>query len=211
MLFRSGEAGDTGDLPAMSRIGVAIALLLVLGLIAFASIVHVTGPGWSGTAPDAGPRIARATPSAGALMIPVQGVAPAALTDSWADPRGAGTRVHHAIDIMAPTGTAVLAAANGRIEKLFESALGGHTIYERSADGGTVYYYAHLDRYAPTLVAGQAVRAGQVIAAVGSSGDADPGAPHLHFEVHRMGAGEGWWQGAEVNPYPLLAGNAAAR
>jgi murein DD-endopeptidase MepM/ murein hydrolase activator NlpD len=194
----------------MSRTGVAIALLFVLGLIAFASLVHVTGPGWSGTAPDSGARIAQAR-LAGPLGIPVQGVASTALADSWTDPRGGGTRVHHAIDVMAPTGTAVLAAADGRIEKLFDSALGGHTIYERSADGGTVYYYAHLDRYAPTLVAGQVVRAGQVIAAVGSSGNADPGAPHLHFEVHRLAPSDGWWQGAEVNPYPLLAGNAAAR
>ncbi|WBO23634.1 M23 family metallopeptidase [Sphingomonas abietis] len=191
----------------MSRFGIIVALVLLAGLIAFASVVHVTGPGWSGAGGGSttGPRIVRAeAPSS--LVIPVQGVERAALRDNWAEPRGGGARVHHAIDIMAPTGTPVLAAADGIIGKLFQSRLGGTTIYERSIDGGTVYYYAHLDHYAPTLVEGQTVKAGQEIGAVGSTGDADPAAPHLHFEIHRMAPGEGWWQGQEVNPYPILAG-----
>lgn len=191
----------------MSRFGIIVALVLLFGLVAFATMVRVTGPGWSGAgAPTSGPRLERApAPPSGALVIPVQGVAKAALADNWAEPRGGGVRVHHAIDIMAPAGTPVIATADGTIEKLFQSRQGGITIYQRSADGGVVYYYAHLDRYAPTLVQGQVVKAGQVIAAVGSTGDADPGAPHLHFEVHRMAPGEGWWQGQEINPYPLLA------
>lgn len=197
----------------MSRFGVIVGLLLLLGAIGFATMVRVTGPGSapSRALPDeaAQARTPAFPPSAGAssgLRIPVQGVAASALHDDWAEPRGGGSRVHHAIDIMAPAGTPVLAAADGRIEKLFVSGLGGNTIYERSADGGTVYYYAHLDRYAPTLAEGQVVRAGQEIAVVGATGDADPGAPHLHFEVHRMAPGEGWWQGQEVDPYPLLTG-----
>jgi murein DD-endopeptidase MepM/ murein hydrolase activator NlpD len=190
----------------VSRFGVIFALLLLLGVIAFASMVRVTGPGWSGAGGGTtGPQVARAS-APGRLVLPVRGVQPAALTDDWAEPRGGGTRAHHAIDIMAPAGTPVLAAADGRIEKLFQSNLGGTTIYERSTDGGIVYYYAHLDHYAPTLVEGQMVRAGQEIAAVGATGDADPGAPHLHFEIHRMAPGEGWWQGEEINPYPLLHG-----
>jgi len=191
----------------MSRFGIVVALLILAGVIAFASMVRVTGPGWSGTGGGTtGPQVARApAPAVGGLVLPVQGVQPSALRDTWAESRGDGTRVHHAIDIMAPAGTPVLAAADGTIEKLFQSKLGGTTLYERSADGGIVYYYAHLDRYAPTLVEGQTVKAGQQIAAVGSTGDADPSAPHLHFEVHRMASGEGWWQGEEINPYPLLA------
>lgn len=190
----------------MSRFGVALTALLVLALIGLVSIVRVTGPGWSGRGEGSGPQVVRAEPpTSGSLTLPVQGVAQSALMDSWSDPRGGGVRTHHAIDIMAPTGTPVLAAADGRIEKLFDSNLGGHTIYERSADGGTVLYYAHLDHYAPTLIEGQAVKAGQQIAAVGSTGDADPSAPHLHFEIHRMAPGEGWWQGKEINPYPVLA------
>jgi peptidoglycan LD-endopeptidase LytH len=188
----------------VSRFGILVGLVILLGLIAFASMVHVTGPGWSGAEQHAP---AASVPAAvtGKLALPVQGVQPSALHDDWAEPRGSGTRVHHAIDIMAPTGTPVLAAADGRVEKLFQSRLGGTTIYERSADGGTVYYYAHLDRYALTLTEGQAVKTGQEIAAVGATGDADPGAPHLHFEIHRMTPGERWWQGEAVNPYPLLA------
>lgn len=191
----------------MNRFGVIVASLLLIGLIAFAAMVRVTGPGWTGHAEEGGigPAVPRApAPLAGTLAMPVQGVLPAALRDDWSDPRGNGMRAHHAIDIMAPDGTPVLAAADGRIEKLFDSRLGGLSVYERSADGGTIYYYAHLDRYAPTLAEGQTVRAGQEIAMVGSTGDADPAAPHLHFEVHRMAAGEGWWQGRAVNPYPLL-------
>jgi murein DD-endopeptidase MepM/ murein hydrolase activator NlpD len=191
----------------VSRFGLIVAGLIVLLVIGFASIVHVTGPGWSGVGGGTtGPKVAPTTALfSGPLAIPVQGVPATALRDSWADPRGGGTRVHHAIDIMAPRGTPVLAAANGAIEKLFQSQLGGTTIYERSADGGTVFYYAHLDHYAPTLVEGQAVQTGQEIAAVGSTGDADPGAPHLHFEIHQMAPGEHWWQGTEINPYPVLA------
>jgi len=190
----------------VSRFGLIVAGLIGLLLIGFVSIVHVTGPGWSGVGGGtSGPKVTAATPFSGAVMIPVQGVAASALHDDWAEPRGGGTREHHAIDIMAARGTPVLAAADGSIEKLFQSKLGGTTIYERSADGGTVFYYAHLDHYAPTLVEGQAVRAGQEIAAVGSTGDADPGAPHLHFEIHRMAPGERWWQGTEINPYPVLA------
>ncbi|WP_419825511.1 M23 family metallopeptidase [Sphingomonas sp.] len=182
----------------MTRTGVAIALALALAAIGLASIVRITGPSRVPT-----PSVA-AAPAVG-LLVPVVGVPRAALRDSWGEARGDGTRLHHAIDIMAPIGTAVVAAGEGRVEKLFTSDLGGLTIYERSADGRTIYYYAHLDRYAPTLAEGQPVRAGQTLGAVGASGDADPGAPHLHFEVHRMAPGQPWWQGAEVNPYSLLA------
>lgn len=191
----------------MSRFGIIVALVLLAGVIAFASMVRVTGPGWSGAGGGGtGPQVARApAPPIGGLVLPVQGVPPSALRDDWGEARGDGDRVHHAIDILASTGTPVLAAADGRIEKLFQSKRGGTTIYERSTDGGIVYYYAHLDHYAPTLVEGQAVKAGQPIAAVGSTGDAAPSAPHLHFEIHRMAPGEGWWQGEEINPYPLLA------
>lgn len=139
-----------------------------------------------------------------ALRIPVQGVAAAALHDDWGQPRGDGDREHHAIDILAPKGTAVLAAASGIVEKRFESDLGGHTLYIRTPDGGTVHYYAHLERI--LVPEGEVVRQGQAIATVGDSGSAAGGPPHLHFEVKRMAPGEGWWQGTNVDPYPLLAG-----
>ena len=198
----------------MNRLGWTILALLVLGGIALATMVHLGSGQLSSPqrlptpVPASGSRVLRparstATGTSG-LVIPVAGVAAPALHDDWGEPRGDGTRAHHAIDIMAPKGTPVLAAASGRIEKLFESVPGGHTVYVRSEDGGTVYYYAHLDGYWLGLHEGQPVLPGERIAFVGATGDADPGAPHLHFEVKRMAAGERWWQGTNVDPYPLL-------
>jgi len=100
----------------------------------------------------------------------------------------------------------VLAVAAGTVEKIFESRDGGHTVYIRRADPAWEDYYAHLDAYAPGLKEGQAVKQGQPIGQVGSTGDASAEAPHLHYEIHRMAPGEGWWQGQEINPYPILHG-----
>lgn len=149
------------------------------------------------------------TQAASGLIIPVAGVRADQLTDSFSDPRGGGARDHQAIDILAPRGTPVIAAAPGTVEKIFESVPGGHTVYVRSADGRTVFYYAHLDGYAPALAEGVTLDRGDAIGMVGSSGNADPATPHLHFEVHRMAEGEDWYQGTAVNPYPLLVGAAA--
>ncbi|WP_225206619.1 M23 family metallopeptidase [Novosphingobium huizhouense] len=138
------------------------------------------------------------------LVMPVAGVAPGQLVDTYEAPRGDGTRAHHAIDIAAPVGTPVRAALAGRIDKLFLSKDGGNTIYIRSVDGATMTYYAHLSAYAPALAEGQPVAAGQVIGAVGATGNADPAAPHLHFEVLRTRAGAPWNEGDPVDPYYLL-------
>ena len=140
------------------------------------------------------------------LAIPVVGAKPDQLTDTYTQARANG-RVHDAIDIMAAEGTPVIAAADGTIEKLFFSKGGGGiTIYERSPDQKWQYYYAHLQGYAPGLAEGQQVKRGQVIARVDHTGDAVASAPHLHFAVNSIAAGQGWWQGAPINPYPLLAG-----
>jgi murein DD-endopeptidase MepM/ murein hydrolase activator NlpD len=140
------------------------------------------------------------------LAIPVVGVKPDQLVDTYTAARANG-RVHDATDIMAPRGTLVVAAAPGTVEKLFFSRGGGGiTAYVRSADGQWQYYYAHLDSYAPGLHEGQAVKQGDPIGHVGSTGDASPNAPHLHFAINRLAAGQRWWQGSPINPYPLLAG-----
>ena len=139
------------------------------------------------------------------LALPVTGVKPDQLTDTFDAARSAGRR-HDAIDIMAPEGTPVIAAADGTVEKLFNSVRGGLTIYVRSPDQKWEYYYAHLQRYAPGLHEGQDVKRGQVIALVGHTGDASAAGPHLHFAINTMGQGERWWQGTPINPYPLLAG-----
>lgn len=139
------------------------------------------------------------------LLVPVQGVLPDQLQDTFTDARSEG-RVHDAIDIMAPTGRPVLAVADGTIEKLFTSERGGLTVYQFEPDGVYCYYYAHLDRYADGLAEKQAVKRGDVIGYVGSTGNASPDAPHLHFEIHRLGPEKQWWKGEALNPYPVLRG-----
>ena len=141
---------------------------------------------------------------AGPLLIPVAGVSAAQLSDTFDDARGEERR-HEALDIAAPMGTPVIAAAGGRVEKLFLSDDGGNTVYVRSPDGRTLYYYAHLQAYAPGLEEGEAVARGQRLGAVGLSGNVDPASPHLHFAIMRTTPGAEWWQAATpVNPYPLL-------
>lgn len=160
---------------------------------------------------QAAPPLAAIEAPGAPLAIPVAGVAPMQLTDTFTDARGSGRR-HDAIDIMAARGTPVLAAAEGQVEKLFFSRGGGGiTVYVRSPDARWMYYYAHLDRYAPGLAEGQQVRRGTMLGFVGSTGDASPDGPHLHFAVNVMAPGERWWQGTPVNPYPLLIGQGARR
>jgi peptidoglycan LD-endopeptidase LytH len=137
------------------------------------------------------------------LLIPVQGVAAASLVDTYEQARGQGRR-HDAIDIMAPRGTPVLATANGVVMKLFQSERGGITLYELAPDRRTIYYYAHLDRYAPGIAEGQALRRGQLLGYVGNTGDAGPGNYHLHFEVSTTTDPKRYWGGVPQNPYPLL-------
>jgi murein DD-endopeptidase MepM/ murein hydrolase activator NlpD len=144
------------------------------------------------------------------LVIPVKGVRPRDLTDTYTQARAGGARTHDALDIMAAEGAPVLAAAEGTVEKLFFSdGGGGITVYVRSPDQRWTYYYAHLQRYAPGLAEGQKVKRGQVIGYVGHTGNANPAGPHLHFAINRMEPGESWHEGTPTNPYPLLAGKRA--
>ena len=146
------------------------------------------------------------------LAIPVAGVKPEQLIDTYTQARAGGQRTHDAIDIIAPRGTPVVAAAPGRVEKLFYSdGGGGITAYVRSDDGRWSYYYAHLQGYAPGLREGQQVQRGAPIGTVGISGNANPAGPHLHFAINRMNPGENWWEGTPINPYPLLAGKPVNR
>ena len=146
------------------------------------------------------------------LAIPVIGVKPRDLTDTFTAARAGGARPHDAIDIMAPEGKVVVAAAPGTVEKLFFSnGGGGITAYVRSDDKLWSYYYAHLSAYAPGLREGQHLRRGDAVGFVGHTGNASPDGPHLHFAINRMAPGEGWWQGTPINPYPLLAGKPASR
>ncbi|MDP1026086.1 M23 family metallopeptidase [Sphingomonas sp. KR1UV-12] len=193
----------------MSRIGWIFLALVVLAALAFGSMLSFGG-GHGAPVPTTEQAVP-ADPAGDLLPVPVSGVPRSAIADSWGDARDGGGRAHHGTDIMAPGGAPVIAAAPGRVEKLFHSDAGGITAYVRSLDGRWSYYYAHLSGYAPGLAEGQAVRAGDPIGFVGDTGNAGAGNTHLHFGLSRMAAGEKWWGGEPVDPYPLLAGRAARR
>lgn len=137
------------------------------------------------------------------LVIPVSGIDASALVSSFDDPRGSGRR-HEAMDILAPRGTPVVAAIGGRIVKLFTSAAGGLTIYQFDPDETYCYYYAHLDSYTPDLSEGRVVSRGEVIGYVGTTGNAPPGTPHLHFAIFKLGPDKRWWEGDPIDPFPVL-------
>jgi murein DD-endopeptidase MepM/ murein hydrolase activator NlpD len=143
------------------------------------------------------------------LMIPVVGVKQSQLTDTFADARS-NNRVHDAIDIMAPGGTPVVAAANGEIAKFFDSNLGGITIYQYSTDKKYVYYYAHLQSRAAGLKEKDYVTQGTIIGYVGDTGNAGAGNYHLHFSIALLKDPKRYWEGEYINPYlPLKNGREA--
>lgn len=137
------------------------------------------------------------------LIIPVAGVRPDQLIDTFDDARSEG-RVHDAIDIIAAAETPVVAATDGKILKLFHSDRGGTTIYQLSSNEELVFYYAHLSRYADGLAEGSIVKQGEVIAYVGDTGNAGPGNYHLHFSIAVVSDPKRYWEGTNINPYPLL-------
>lgn len=153
--------------------------------------------------PGAQPLPATAPP--GGLLLPVAGITAAQLSDTFTAMRGSDRR-HEAIDILAPRGTPVLAVADGKVEKLFESERGGLTLYQFDRTGTFAYYYAHLDRYAPGISEGRQLQRGEVLGFTGITGNADPTAPQLHFAIFQLGPEKRWWQGTAINPYPLLGG-----
>src|SRR5829696_9408427 len=140
----------------------------------------------------------------GALIVPVQGIEPSALRNTYDEQRGGGSRTHEALDIPAQRGTPVLSATGGRVLKLFDSKAGGKMVYAADSSERFILMYAHLDAYAPGLADGQPLRRGQVIGTVGTTGNAPPTVPHLHFAIARSNDVKVWWKGAPVNPYPAL-------
>ena len=132
-------------------------------------------------------------------MIPVKGISPRELRDSFNDPRSDG-RTHRATDILAPRGTPVVAAIDGQVLRLRQNAAGGVTAYLVDDDKRYVYYYAHLDHYADAITEGLEVAQGFVIGYVGTSGNAPPDTPHLHFQAMRLKPGQrDWWNGTPVD------------
>lgn len=155
--------------------------------------------------PTVGTSGARDVPRSDRLLIPVQGIEASALVDTFTQSRSEG-RTHEAIDIMAPAGTPVRAVDDGRVAKLFNSDRGGITLYQFDPSERYAYYYAHLQSYAAGIAEQQAIRRGEVIGYVGSTGNASPTAPHLHFGIFELGPERAWWKGTALNPYPYLLG-----
>lgn len=145
---------------------------------------------------------ATATIGTSALRLPIDGMNLELVKGGFYEPRS-GHR-HEAIDILAPRETPVHAVQNGKVAKLFFSRQGGITLYQFDPTGRRCYYYAHLQRYADNLHEGDAVTQGQVVGYVGTTGNAPPNTPHLHFAVFELGDDGRWWKGTAVDPYPLF-------
>lgn len=185
-------------------IGVALAeVALIVGLaIYLAAADRVLTIGFPTRASLGAP----AAEAAG-LTIPVAGVLPSELKDTYGAGRSGG-RLHKGVDIFAKQGTPVVAAAEGVIVKRDSNAVGGISVYQRGSDARTIYYYAHLHGYRPGLKEGDLVRPGDVIGYVGSTGNVT-GSPHLHFSIHTVTDPNRWWKGRDLNPYDLLVPDGA--
>lgn len=139
------------------------------------------------------------------LDLPVKGATRDEVTDGFNEVRG-GSRRHEAIDLLAPRHTPVVAVEDGTIARLFFSAAGGITVYQFDPTTSYVYYYAHLDRYAEGLAEGVSVVRGQVLGYVGTTGNAAPDTPHLHFAIFKLDEKKQWWQGLPIDPFHVLRG-----
>jgi murein DD-endopeptidase MepM/ murein hydrolase activator NlpD len=137
------------------------------------------------------------------LTLPVQGIKPTQLQDTFNDNRGS-SRKHEALDVLAPRNTPILAVEDGKIAKLFVSDAGGITIYQFDPSSSYAYYYAHLERYADGLKEGAPIKRGQVIGYVGTTGNAPRDTPHLHFAIFKLGEDKKWWEGTPIDPYSVL-------
>jgi len=142
------------------------------------------------------------------LRVPIDGADVASWIGEFNQRRDGGSRGHEAVDILSPRNTPVHAVATGTIAKIFESKAGGHTVYQFDADGRLCYYYAHLERYADGLHEGESVKQGDVIGYVGTSGNAPPNTPHLHFAVYQLDAEKRWWKGTPLDPYLVFSKSA---
>ena len=135
-----------------------------------------------------------------ALLVPVRGIEGEDLVSSFSDARGSSRR-HEAIDILAPRGSEVLAVEDGKVAKIFTSDAGGLTLYQFDPSETYVYYYAHLDSYAPGLKEGVMVRKGDVLGTVGTTGNAPKNTPHLHFSISKLDPDKRWWGGTALDPF----------
>jgi murein DD-endopeptidase MepM/ murein hydrolase activator NlpD len=195
----------------MKRIGWGLLIVIGIAMGGFIALLSWGGVSFvNGTspAPTASVAVAVVSPDpsgAPALGVPVAGYLREAIQQSWGDSRENGQRAHHGTDIPAPPNTPVIAAAEGVVEKLHQSAAGGTTVYVRSPDRRWIYYYAHLSGYASGMREGALVKTGDALGYVGDTGNAGAGNYHLHFGLARAQPADKWYQGTDVDPYPMLA------
>jgi len=147
-------------------------------------------------------RVVATTGAANDLRVPIDGADVNAWKGGFVERRG--NRAHEAVDILAPRNTPIHAVSDGSIAKLFVSKAGGNTIYQFDPSGRLAYYYAHLERYADGLRDGQTVAKGDIIGYVGTSGNAPPNTPHLHFGVFQLDQNQRWWEGKPLDPYDVF-------
>lgn len=156
----------------------------------------------------AAPKIARARSEIeflrdSRLMVPVAGIAPEQVPDTYWAKRDGG-RIHQSADIMAPRGTAVIAAIDGVVLRVGQNKTGGIVVYTTDTERRFVFYHAHLDRVSDAIREGLPIQQGDVLGYVGTTGNAPPNAPHLHFQVMRMPDDDHYWEGQPVDVRPFL-------
>ncbi len=144
------------------------------------------------------------------LEVPVQGVAVSRIADSFDAPRD-GRRRHDAVDIMAPRGTPVIAADDGLVLRVGTNTLGGNVVWTCDTAHKFAYYYAHLNRHARGLREGQTVKRGDLLGYVGTTGNAPPDVPHLHFQLMRILDDRHYSTGTPLNPLPFFVAGGATR
>lgn len=201
---------DLRTIRGLVRLGAVSGLFLSTGVVSYhvwttaPPLVGVAQPGWraSGRLPavSAGGPVLEEN----SLEFPVLAMSRVHLQDSFTALRQDGSRIHRALDIMAPRHTPVRAVTDGVIARVSDGGAGGLALYLIDRAGSHCFYYAHLEGYAPGLGQGQAVSRGQVIGYVGTTGNAPASAPHLHFAIFKLRDRNRWWGGYAINPYPLL-------
>ena len=189
----------TQSIPSDQAVGNEISAPTVSATPPATTMTGPPPPPASVSAAPPAPTRAVATTGRQSLRVPIDGVKVESMKGGFAEARAG--HPHEAIDILAPRHTPVHAVQDGTVAKLFVSKAGGNTIYQFDPSGSLCYYYAHLQRYAEGLHEGGTVRQGQVVGYVGTSGNAPPDTPHLHFAVFALGPDRRWWKGQAIDPY----------
>jgi murein DD-endopeptidase MepM/ murein hydrolase activator NlpD len=140
------------------------------------------------------------------IVLPVAGADMSKVEDTFNDPRDGGDRVHRALDILAPRGTPIISADDGKILRMTTSTLGGITMYTVDPEARLVYYYAHMDHYNDAMSPGRTIVKGDTLGYVGTTGNAPKDTPHLHFQVMRWPTDGKYWNGDPIDPYEALGG-----